>query len=427
MEFKKPEIRIGVGGNVDAGKSSFVGVVTKGILDDGRGSARNLIMRYTHERESGRTSSIVQHYIQLPDKIIELTDLAGHEKYLRTTISGISGCLLDYIAIVINCNVGIQQMTREHINIVYTLKLPMFIVYTKIDMCPANIYQVNLNYIKMFYKKKMNLDIEVINNQNELDNFIMSRYIYGSIQCPVPVFPISNVTGAGVEILKLFINSLKQYTDYSVESSKPVEFYVNRTYAVSGIGLVISGVIKQGTVKRGDILYLGPNSDGFVRDKNNIIIEESHNLVSSTVNNYYKVVIKNIHDNFQNNVEYLSAGHSGCVNIKSFNNKNPIKRNMIKKGMRILSVVNSVRQFKARIRILHNPSTITVKYQPTLHCAGISQSVQIIEMDKEHLRSYDEANVKFKFMYKPEFIQAGDIFIFREGTTKGIGKVLEIS
>ena len=46
------------------------------------------------------------------DKIIEFTDLAGHEKYLKTTIKGISGCLIDYVAIIINANTGIQLMTH---------------------------------------------------------------------------------------------------------------------------------------------------------------------------------------------------------------------------------------------------------------------------------------------------------------------------
>jgi DNA-binding Lrp family transcriptional regulator len=38
----------------------------------------------------------------------------------------------------------------------------MCIVYTKIDATPSNIYEINLEYIKTFYKNKMNLTIEVI-------------------------------------------------------------------------------------------------------------------------------------------------------------------------------------------------------------------------------------------------------------------------
>jgi len=162
-----PEIRVGVGGNIDAGKSSFVGVMTQNVLDNGRGYARSFVMKHKHELESGRTSVVVQHYIRNEDKIIEFTDLAGHEKYLKTTIKGISGCLIDYVAIIINANTGIQLMTREHISLVYTLRIPMFIVYTKTDLCPPNIYKMNLDYINTYYKKKMGLNTCVISNNEE--------------------------------------------------------------------------------------------------------------------------------------------------------------------------------------------------------------------------------------------------------------------
>ena len=186
--------------------------------------------------------------------------------------------------------------------------------------------------------------------------------------------------------------------------------------------------MKFGKVKKGDVLYLGPNSDGFIRDEKNVIIEKFKSSSSNNdddYNNYYKVVVKNIHNNFKESVDCLYAGQSGCFNVKT-NSKIVIKRKMIKKGMRLLSVINSVREFDAKIKILHNPSTITKKYQPTINCEGISQSAQIIDMDKEYLRSCDEANVRFKFMYKPEFIECGSLFLFREGLTKGVGKIINV-
>lgn len=54
------DIRIAVIGNVDSGKSTLVGVLTKGIMDDGRGSARLKVFNFTHEAQNGRTSSIGQ-------------------------------------------------------------------------------------------------------------------------------------------------------------------------------------------------------------------------------------------------------------------------------------------------------------------------------------------------------------------------------
>jgi hypothetical protein len=43
---------------VDAGKSTMLGVLVKGGLDDGRGKARVNLFRHKHEIESGRTSSV---------------------------------------------------------------------------------------------------------------------------------------------------------------------------------------------------------------------------------------------------------------------------------------------------------------------------------------------------------------------------------
>ena len=119
------EITIAVAGPVDAGKSSIIGVLTTGQLDNGRGLARNKVLQHSHELESGRTSSITfnpvkykstnlnvelfstksrkrtdvsklcnieidKKYIKKDtEKVIQYIDLAGHEKYYKTTIYGI--------------------------------------------------------------------------------------------------------------------------------------------------------------------------------------------------------------------------------------------------------------------------------------------------------------------------------------------------
>lgn len=50
--------RVAVVGNVDAGKSTLLGVLTHGELDNGRGTARQRLFRHKHEMETGRTSSV---------------------------------------------------------------------------------------------------------------------------------------------------------------------------------------------------------------------------------------------------------------------------------------------------------------------------------------------------------------------------------
>ena len=52
------ELTIAVCGPVDAGKSTIIGVLTSGELDNGKGLARNKVLIHPHEIESGRTSNI---------------------------------------------------------------------------------------------------------------------------------------------------------------------------------------------------------------------------------------------------------------------------------------------------------------------------------------------------------------------------------
>ena len=56
--FQFLDVRVAVVGPADAGKSTLLGVLTRGELDNGRGKARLNLFRHLHEIQSGRTSSI---------------------------------------------------------------------------------------------------------------------------------------------------------------------------------------------------------------------------------------------------------------------------------------------------------------------------------------------------------------------------------
>ena len=64
------EVRVAVIGNVDSGKSTLVGVLTRSVLDDGRGSARSKVFKHGHEEATGRTSSIGQHTLCVSPQLI---------------------------------------------------------------------------------------------------------------------------------------------------------------------------------------------------------------------------------------------------------------------------------------------------------------------------------------------------------------------
>lgn len=53
---------------------------------------------------------------------------------------GLSGLYPHYSMVIISANNGILRMTKEHIGIAVALKIPIFVVVTKIDICPPNVY-----------------------------------------------------------------------------------------------------------------------------------------------------------------------------------------------------------------------------------------------------------------------------------------------
>ena len=50
---------------------------------------------------------------------------------------------------------GLQKMTREHIGLCLFLKIPFFIILTKIDLAPQNKYDETLTEIKKILKNKL--------------------------------------------------------------------------------------------------------------------------------------------------------------------------------------------------------------------------------------------------------------------------------
>ena len=77
--------------------------------------------------------------------------------------------------------------------------------------------------------------------------------------------------------------------------------------------------------------------------------------------------------------------------------------------------------------ILHHATTIKPNYQAVIHCGVIRQAAKVVEMNKDLLRTGDKGHIKFRFMYRPEYLKIGTTILFREGRTKGLGVVSSVS
>lgn len=406
------EIRIGVIGSVNAGKSTLIGVLTTGKLDNGGGSARMSVLRHKHEKERGQTSSIATQHIEFPDdnKYYTFVDMAGHERYLKTTVHGLVGLDIDYVLVMVGTSMGITRMTKEHINMAFSLKIPVIVVFTKIDICPKDLLKKTVSDVKAIFKNKHNMkgiQFYGIKNDKCLE-VIIDQFQEGISVCPY--FYISNKTGEGLDLLKKMLFNLPLRHNWDKHKDKKLIFKITEAFEVIGVGKVVSGKIIRGEVTAGQKIMMGPFNG-----------------------QWYKMIVKSLHDNFRRNIDKLITGQTGCIAFRPRDKKFEIKdKNMITKGMVIVSedVSDPVKMFKADVIVLTHQTTITKGYQPIINIGTVVQSAKIINIEndkkKDILRSNDIANVTFEFMYKPEFIHPGQLFMFREGETRGVGKVVSV-
>ena len=56
----------------------------------------------------------------------------------------------------------------------------------------------------------------------------------------------------------------------------------------------------------------------------------------------------------------------------------------------------------------------------------VSQTARVMSINKDYLRTGDKGVMKFRFKYRPEYLEKDSVLIFREGKTKGIGRILEL-
>lgn len=413
------EVSMTLMGNVDSGKSTIKGVLITNILDDGDGLAMSQVARYLHEIRMGRSSSVSIHILGFDEngecvndllnvydeskvylkssKVIKMVDLAGHERYLRTTLRGVLGNLPDYSMVVMGANAGPIGSFREHLGIAVALKIPVFIVVTKIDITPKEVLKRSLRdafrILKMPGVNKVPFLVKDMN-----DVILAAKHLpHGRV---APVFMTSNVTGEGLNLLKAFLNMLPRRVDWRDKARSDFLLYVDEKFNVSGVGLIVSGLIESGTVSVGDRLLLGPKDDG----------------------SYFETKVNSIHLN-RVPVRVAFAGQSITLALTHLGYRD-IRRGMVllKNRARERAIWN----FEAEVRILHHPTTIKPGYEPVIHLRTIRQTAKLLSSEPETMRSGDIGRAIFRFKKHPEFVRKGDMFVFREGRTRGIGIVRRV-
>ena len=401
-------------GNANSGKSTLVGILVNSKyitsmdlgkkypeeydeklilqdLDDGNGSARSTVMRFRHEIETGKTSSVTYNHFSCQKNIVTLVDLAGQEKYLKTTIRGVSSSYPDYGIVLVEK--AITKMTKEHIMLLAVLKIPFCVLFTKSDIYKDQI-EANMATVTRYL------------HANRMKHILVKScddMIYQNLASPfmVPYIVMSNKTGEGFDKLMQLFNCIEKRKSKMI----PTAFVIDSIYNVDGYGLIVAG-ISGISIAKNDEVFVGNFScvkGGFIKTK-----------------------VKTMHDDYRNFIDVLPVGSRGCLCIKL---PSGLKKRLYP-GMIVVKKINDViTNFNAQIRIFGSGScTIKPGYCAYINMGCISCSIKIVKLSKRgkevnYARCGDVLDAELMFQKNAYYVVPDTLFVFREGRTIGFGKV----
>lgn len=211
---------IATAGHVDHGKTSLIRQLT-GVDTD----------RLAEEKRRGLSINLGYAYLPRRDGIaLGFIDVPGHQRFINTMISGISG--IDMGMLVVAADDGPMPQTHEHLDVLELLGVErLTVVISKID----RVDEQRLAQVR----SQLQQDLEA------------RRW-----QTP-EVFPIDNTAGDGVQPLKDHLLAQAEQTSIR-DSAGYFRLSIDRAFTAKGAGLVITGTASAGAVRVGDSLSLAP-------------------------------------------------------------------------------------------------------------------------------------------------------------------------
>ena len=224
MHQDQRHVIIGTAGHVDHGKTALVGRLT-GMETD----------RLKEERERGMSIELGFAYFDLPDNSrAGIVDVPGHEKFIRSMLSGAYG--MDIVLFVVDAKEGVQEQTLEHLAILDLLGISNgILVMTKSDLATAE---------------------ELAEAAEMTQEMLVGTSLEG-----IPTVSVSAITGAGIETLKETIVQQVALATKSEENDGIPRLYIDRVFTLQGFGVVVTGTLIGGSINREQRMVLLPQGD----------------------------------------------------------------------------------------------------------------------------------------------------------------------
>ncbi|MDG5776030.1 GTP-binding protein [Haloarculaceae archaeon H-GB1-1] len=406
-------IVVGTAGHVDHGKSTLVGSLVTGETDDGEGGTRSFLDVQPHEVERGLSADLSYavygfdddgpvrmdnphrksdraRVVEEADRLVSFVDTVGHEPWLRTTIRGLVGQKIDYGLLTVAADDGPTKTTREHLGILLATELPTVVALTKADL----VGDTRLAEVEREVERLLR---DVGKTPLRIERHGVDAAVEEIDETVVPILSTSAVSETGMDTLDELLERLPKTAG---AEDGDFAMYVDRSYSVTGVGAVASGTVKSGTVEAGDELLLGPMADGTFRE-----------VEARSIEMHY------------HRVDEARAGRIVGIALKG------VAQSEVQRGMVLLpreADPTPVREFEAEVMVLNHPTNIGDGYEPVVHLETVSEAAAFFPEGGQLLPG-DNGKTRVRFKFRPYLVEEGQRFVFREGSSKGVGTVTDVS
>jgi len=363
--FKKPSGKkmrhfvLGTAGHVDHGKTALIKALT-GIDTD----------RLKEEKERGITIDLGFASLKLPSgQTLGIVDVPGHEKFIKSMVSGAAG--IDLVLMIISADEGIMPQTREHLHICSLLGIRTGLVaLTKTDLV-----------------EKEWLDLV----KTEIEEFLRGTFLDGA-----PVVPVSALKQEGLKELIAALDStvgkIPQKSDCGI-----FRLPVDRVFTMKGFGTVVTGTLVCDHVRVGEDIQIMPE-------------EISARIRGLQVHNQP--------------VEEAWAGQRTAINLQG------IEKSSLQRGDVLVrpKTVRPTMRMDVVIEYLNtNSKSFKNRALIRLHTGTVEVIARVILMEKEELKP-GESGLAQLVLEKKDVVVAGDRFVLRSYspiTTIGGGLIID--
>ncbi|EHK16375.1 uncharacterized protein TRIVIDRAFT_173908 [Trichoderma virens Gv29-8] len=288
-----PQLRVTLTGPIASGKSSLLGTLSTGTLDNGRGKSRLGLLKHRHEMASGMTSSIAQELIGYKEReifsfshrnieswvdihdyasngrLVFMSDSGGNPRYRHTVFRGLMNWAPHWMVLCIAADdaegtprahdiaspaidSGDTDLVKAHLNLSLKLDVPLAIVITKLDLASKVSLQKTMTKILTAIRDANRIPKLLQPDQQPQDqlaeipqadwakvkSLVENMSEHGDLLKHVPIVFTSVLKGVGVGLVHALLANLPLPAHGSTETTLQPEqpkdlFHIDDTFSLS--------------------------------------------------------------------------------------------------------------------------------------------------------------------------------------------------